>query len=65
MFLQKNTKKIIANQSNEKMENVIEKNILKSKKLNFRIDLKQGANLEIDNGNGYGIIKIKKLEDMI
>ncbi len=31
----------------------------------FKISLKQSANLEIDNGSGYGIAKIHKLEDMI
>ena len=64
MFLQKNTKKII-NNSNENVKIDREENILIPNKLDFRISLKQSANLDIDNGNGYGIAKINKLGDMI
>lgn len=38
---------------------------IESSKIDFRKSLKQSANLEIDNGSGYGIAKIHKLEDMI
>ena len=65
MFLPKNTKIIKVNQSNEKLKNTIEENAHKSKNIDFRINLKQSADLEIDNGNGYGIVKKNKLEDMI
>ena len=64
MFLQKNNKKII-NHSNENVKIDREENILIPNKLDFRISLKQSANLDIDNGNGYGIAKINKLGDMI
>ena len=57
MFLLKKTEKII-DQNSKVVKNT-------TNKLDFKIYLKQSANLELDNGNGYGIAKIHKLEDMI
>lgn len=52
------------NKGKNKIEITQDTNILSSKN-DFKVNLKQSANLEIDNGNGYGIAKIYKLEDMI
>ena len=64
MFWQKNTNAISINNNTQEIKNTNEK-ALASSNMEFKIAIRQSANLEIDNGNGYGIAKIHKLEDMI
>lgn len=53
------------NKSNNIKKETQEISAHESDKLDFKISLKQSANLEIDNGSGYGIAKMRKLKDMI
>ena len=65
MFGLKKITNVTAIKNNTKEMKTTNENPLVSSKIDFKIALKHSANLEIDNGSGYGIAKIHKLEDMI
>ncbi len=65
MFWLKRISNEISIKNNTKELKATNENAIESIKNDFRINLRQSANLEIDNGNGYGIAKRHKLEDMI
>ena len=65
MFWLKRISNEISIKNNTKELKATNENAIESIKNDFRINLRQSANLEIDNENGYGIAKRHKLEDMI
>ena len=65
MFWLKRISNEIPIKNNTKELKATNENAIESIKNDFRINLRQSANLEIDNGNGYGIAKRHNLEDMI